>query len=56
LPHRDGVHHIKVPIEVTTLVVAPLPLALDGDAVDLARVMALELGPQIHRSETCYVH
>jgi hypothetical protein len=39
LPHRGGVQCIEVPIEV----VAPLSLALDGDAAILTRVEMLEL-------------
>jgi hypothetical protein len=42
LPHKGGVHRIEVSIEVATLAAAPLPLALNGDAVVLTRVMALE--------------
>jgi hypothetical protein len=36
LPHRGGVHRIKVPIEVATLEAMPLPLLLNGDATILA--------------------
>jgi hypothetical protein len=44
LPHRGGVYHIKVPIEVATLAVVPLPLALDGDTTILTRATVLEFG------------
>jgi hypothetical protein len=56
LPNRGSVHLIKVPVEVAILAAAPLPLALDGDAVVLARSIGLEFDPQIRCSETCYVH
>jgi hypothetical protein len=44
LPRRGGVHRIKVPIEVVTLAVVPLSLALDGNMAVLTR------------SETHYTH
>jgi hypothetical protein len=56
LPHRGSVHCIKVPIEVVTLAVAPLPLALDGDVAVLTRATTLKFGLQIRRSETCYMY
>jgi hypothetical protein len=39
-----------------TLAAVPLPLALDGDEAVLTRAAMLELGPQIHHSETQYVY
>jgi hypothetical protein len=51
LPHRGGVHRIKVPVEVVTLAAVPLPLVPDGDATVLARATTLELSLQIHHSE-----
>jgi hypothetical protein len=56
LPHRCGVHRIKVPVEVATLAAASLPLELDGDVAVLTRVTTLEFSPQIRCSETCYVY
>jgi hypothetical protein len=53
LPHRGGVHCIKVPIKVTTLAAVPLPLVLDGDAAVLTQVTTLKFGPQICHGETC---
>jgi hypothetical protein len=54
LPHRGGVHHIKVPVEVVTLAATPLPLALNGDMAILTRATMLELSSQIRSSEACY--
>jgi hypothetical protein len=45
LPHRGGVCCTKVPIEV----VAPLSVALYGDAAVVTRSTVLEFGPQIER-------
>jgi hypothetical protein len=50
LPHKGGVHHTEVTIEVA----APLTAALDGDASILTWVMMFEFGPQICCSETCH--
>jgi hypothetical protein len=44
LPHRGGVHHTEVPVKGMTLAVAPLPLALDDDAVVLTRALTLMFG------------
>jgi hypothetical protein len=56
MSHRGGVHRIELSIEVATLAAAPLPSVLDGNAVVLAQTMALEFGPQIHHSESCYAY
>jgi hypothetical protein len=49
LPRRGGFKRTEVPVEIA----APLTVMLDGDAAILTRMATLELGLQIHRSETC---
>jgi hypothetical protein len=57
--HRHFLGHkgVKISFEVTTLdIVAPLTLALDGDAAVFLTTMAVKLGTEVSRGDTHHWH